>query len=121
MPLVRYTLAAAAAALLVGGVAMAQPAMPAGSSPDNNANPPAQDQPTPPPATTSDPSAPMSGSAPMDTATPATGAAANTSADVTSGGVQVIASQPVPDTPANRAKYGQPMSHAGKHTAAKGD
>ena len=118
MPLVRYTFAAAAAALLVGGAAVAQPAMPAGTSPDNNANPPAQDQSTPPPATTSDTGS-MGGQ--TDTATPATGAASNTSADVASGGVQVIASQPVPDTRANRAKYGQPMSHAGKHTAPTGD
>jgi hypothetical protein len=28
---------------------------------------------------------------------------------------------PVPDTPENRRKYGGPMSHAGKHTAAKGN
>ena len=28
---------------------------------------------------------------------------------------------PVPDTPANRVKYGQPMSNAGKHTPAKGN
>jgi hypothetical protein len=28
---------------------------------------------------------------------------------------------PIPDTPANRAKYGQPMSHAGKHTPARGN
>lgn len=28
---------------------------------------------------------------------------------------------PVADTPENRAKYGQPMSHAGKRTAPKGN
>lgn len=28
---------------------------------------------------------------------------------------------PVPDTPENRRKYGQPMSHAGKRTAAAGN
>jgi hypothetical protein len=28
---------------------------------------------------------------------------------------------PVPDTPENRRKYGGPMSHAGKHTTAKGN
>jgi len=28
---------------------------------------------------------------------------------------------PIPDTPANRAKYGQPMSNAGKHTAPRGN
>ena len=34
---------------------------------------------------------------------------------------QVIASAPVPDTPANRARYGQPLSHAGKMTAPRGN
>jgi hypothetical protein len=28
---------------------------------------------------------------------------------------------PIPDTPANRAKYGAPMSHAGKRTAPSGN
>jgi len=36
-------------------------------------------------------------------------------------GPTLIASQPVPDTPENRAKFGQPMSRAGKHTAPLGD
>jgi hypothetical protein len=27
----------------------------------------------------------------------------------------------VPDTPQNRKKYGQPLSHAGKMTAARGN
>jgi hypothetical protein len=35
--------------------------------------------------------------------------------------VQTVASSPVPDTPANRAKYGGPMSHAGKKTAPAGN
>ena len=36
-------------------------------------------------------------------------------------GPKVIASQPVPDTPDNRAKFGQPLSRAGRHTAPIGD
>jgi hypothetical protein len=32
-----------------------------------------------------------------------------------------VASAPVPDTPENRAKYGGPMSRAGKRTAPKGN
>jgi hypothetical protein len=28
---------------------------------------------------------------------------------------------PVPDTKANRAKYGQPLSHAGRQTRPKGN
>ena len=50
-----------------------------------------------------------------------TGGAANASATVDASGTQVIASQPVPDTRANRAAYGQPLSHAGKRTAPKGN
>jgi hypothetical protein len=49
-----------------------------------------------------------------DVATPAsTQAATVTTTTVTNG--------PVADTPENRAKYGQPMSRAGKRTAAKGN
>ena len=36
-------------------------------------------------------------------------------------GPTMIASQPVPDTPANRAAFGQPLSRAGKRTAPIGD
>jgi hypothetical protein len=50
-----------------------------------------------------------------------TGGAANASATVDASGTQVIASQPVPDTRANRAAYGQPLSRAGKRTAPKGN
>jgi hypothetical protein len=33
----------------------------------------------------------------------------------------MVTNGPVPDTPENRAKYGQPMSNAGKKTAARGN
>ena len=39
----------------------------------------------------------------------------------TAQGPNVVASPPVPDTPENRARYGGPMSRAGRHTAAIGD
>jgi hypothetical protein len=42
----------------------------------------------------------------------------STSATVTT---EVIASAPVPDTPENRARYGQPLSRAGKMTAPRGN
>ena len=35
--------------------------------------------------------------------------------------VQVVSNGPVPDTPENRAKYGKPMSHAGKRTPPAGN
>lgn len=47
--------------------------------------------------------------------TPAPAAASATVTD------ELIASAPVPDTPANRARYGQPMSRAGKMTAPRGN
>ena len=36
-------------------------------------------------------------------------------------GPTIVRGRPVPDTPANRARYGQPMSRAGKMTAPIGD
>ena len=35
--------------------------------------------------------------------------------------VQVITNGPVPDTPENRARYGGPMSRAGRHTTPAGN
>lgn len=35
--------------------------------------------------------------------------------------IQVVTNGPVPDTPANRAKFGGPMSHAGKMTTPAGN
>jgi hypothetical protein len=35
--------------------------------------------------------------------------------------VETIASAPVPDTPANRRAYGQPLSNAGRNTAPRGN
>jgi hypothetical protein len=115
MPLVRSALIATAACL-IGAAAYAQPAStdtapPAGDS---------QSMPQNPPPASSDMNAggPASGAA--DTTTAPIGAAANTSATVATDN-QVIASQPVPDTPANRAQYGKPMSRAGKRTAPAGN
>jgi UrcA family protein len=51
-----------------------------------------------------------------DTATSADTAAAP--ASYTS---QTVTNGPVPDTAANRARFGGPMSNAGKHTAARGN
>jgi len=35
--------------------------------------------------------------------------------------VTVVSNAPIPDTPENRAKYGQPMSRAGKRTKPIGN
>ena len=125
MPLVRSALIATAACL-IGGAAFAQPTTTTDQTPqpaDQSAAPPAasSDMSAAPaaPATQAPDAAPNA--APMPDNTAQVGAAANTSATVDASGNQVIASQPVPDTPANRAAYGQPLSHAGKHTAPKGN
>lgn len=108
MRLVRSALIAMTACL-IGAAAYAQP------SPTDQ-TPPAGD------ASMSQPSSDNAAPPPADTTAPASvGAAANTSATVDANGVQVIASQPVPDTPANRAAYGAPLSRAGKHTAPRGN
>lgn len=46
---------------------------------------------------------------------------ANASAVAPSYTVQTVTNGPVPDTPANRARYGQPMSRAGKATTPAGN
>lgn len=51
------------------------------------------------------------------TAAPSAGSYA-TGASVTT---TLVTNGPVPDTPENRAKYGQPLSRAGKVTAARGN
>ena len=113
MPHLRLILAAAAVACLFGGAAFANADLP--SATDTGASPPvASDQPTAP----VDPATVTTDQAPMPQAPAAATSATDSSANV---GVQVIASQPVPDTPENRAKYGQPMSHAGKHTRPAGN
>ena len=101
MPLVK-TAMIATAACLIGATAYAQA--------DNQAPQPAPQ--TSMPADTS--------SAPAD-ASAATGAAGNASATVGANGVVTIASQPVPDTKENRKAFGQPLSRAGRRTAAKGN
>ena len=45
---------------------------------------------------------------------------ASTGGAMTSGNVQVVANAPIPDTPENRARYGQPESNAGKRTIGEG-
>ena len=61
-------------------------------------------------ATVTDPAAAPSATSP---ATSSDASAVVSTTTVTNG--------PVADTPENRAKYGQPMSRAGKRTAAKGN
>lgn len=108
----RHVFAASVAACLLGGVAAAQPTSPS------------------PPASGAAPTASQGQSAPaaIDRATEASAmttepATATVTATVDANGVRhlIIASPPVPDTPENRAKYGQPLSNAGRRTQAAGN
>ncbi|HVN01926.1 MAG TPA: hypothetical protein VMT68_17130 [Caulobacteraceae bacterium] len=107
MPLVRTALMATAACL-ISATAYAQTASDPPTSPQTSPDTTATAPDAPPPSDMNG-----QGAAP-------TGSPANASATV-AGGVQVVASQPVPDTPANRAAFGQPLSRAGKRTKPAGD
>jgi len=129
----KYLAAAATASLLAAGAAQAQP----NSVTPDMPNPVAaaqgsQKQHTDDHATTSaetsgsvNPSsgASASGSWSGSTGATATTGTATTASDV--GGTTVttttVTNGPVPDTAENRAKYGQPMSRAGKRTAPAGN
>jgi hypothetical protein len=140
MPFVRTALMATAACL-IGAAAFAQTstanqAPPAGASqpmtqpaPDNAAPPaaspdtsaaPSTDATMPSSPTAQAPASSGAMNAAPDTSAPV-GTPANTSTTVDASGNQVIASAPVPDTKANRAAYGAPLSRAGKRTAPAGN
>jgi len=74
--------------------------------------------PSPAPLSSNSPSAPSATPPPV---APATDTTTRLYAAAGPGGTQVTANAPIPDTPENRAKYGQPLSRAGKRTAAAGD
>lgn len=67
--------------------------------------------------------APVGPTAPAsDSATTVSGVtSADTAAAQASYTTSTVSNGPVPDTPANRARYGQPMSHAGKQTRPVGN
>jgi len=116
----KYLMMAAVAAALAGPMAahaqqsdQAAPAPQAAPMPDTNAAP-APQQAAPMPGTDTN--------ANMPTAAPsATQAAMPVSATTDATGSQVVSNGPVPDTRANRAKYGRPMSRAGKMTKPAGN
>jgi hypothetical protein len=112
---------AAAAALMAGAAHAGEKTM----SPANaQAEPPASadTMSTDTGATTSDPMVPaastgagaMAGTRAMSADT----AGADVSAVVTT---TMVTNGPIADTPENRAKYGQPLSRAGRQTAARGN
>ena len=112
-----------AAAALVAATALAGAASAQGQSNfagDDKANPTGAVQTDPGPA-----AAPASAAvnAPASTDAPASSTGYNVGAPQTdpNSGAQIVTNGPVPDTSANRARFGQPDSHAGRHTSAAGN
>jgi hypothetical protein len=141
MKLIHLTIATAAVAL-AGGAAYGQQAQPpaaptpgsvtgdwngAHAPPDNKqyqekatvplGSLPSDTAVTPPPADTSAAAPPTASTE----AAPPPAAAASSFAQNTSFSSMTVTNGPIPDTAENRAKYGQPLSRAGKRTAAKGN
>jgi len=131
------TLTLASAVALLGGTALAQP-QPAAPTPGsvtgdwNGAHAPADDKqykskvtvPTAelPSSVASTTTAEPTVSATSTTEPPAaTTSGADVSANAASFTNLTVTNGPVPDTRENRAKYGQPLSNAGKRTAARGN
>lgn len=119
--------AVAAATALMSGAALAQTTTtttttPVDQAPVNPAAPPAEmtdpGMMSPNPATT--PSASTLGT---DTAgvVPMSSQSPEVQATLKAGDPNVVSNAPIADTPENRAKYGKPMSNAGKRSAAKGN
>jgi hypothetical protein len=114
---------AVAATGLMAGAAFAQDSSPS-SYPNKATTPPDKIQSSP-----FSPNAVNPTPVPNDITPAPTGAQTNTSATVTdssSAGTTIVSNTlvtngPVPDTRANRAKYGQPDSNAGKNTRPAGN
>ena len=87
----------------------------------------AQSQPAAPEATVSSTVTTEAPAPATDTTTSSTTSTSSTATAATTAGAPasfttaMVTNGPVPDTAENRAKYGQPMSRAGKRTAAKGN
>ena len=131
----KLMIATAAAAALLAGSAFAQAAPASGSNLSQNQPGDTAVNPVPlaPGAGAAAPSgpapAPLAASpdatqpnAPADaTVAPAAGAPTERAPAASVGGADVVSNGPVPDTPANRAKYGKPMSNAGRMTKPAGN
>jgi hypothetical protein len=104
----------ATAAALIATAASAQPAPAA-----QDQAPPTQDA-APPPPPQADPASAPAGSPqnpiPQNSPTPS-----DQAFHLKAGDPNVVSNGPVPDTPENRAAYGQPMSRTGKATTPSGD
>jgi hypothetical protein len=135
MKLTHLTIATAAVALLGGAAYAQQPQPPAAPTPGsvtgdwNGAHAPSDDKQyqekvvvpvgAPPPADTASPSSVAEAAPPPAPAADTSAIAATSTATNASFTNITVTNGPVPDTMENRQKYGQPLSRAGKRTAAK--
>lgn len=115
MSILRYALAGSIVACFACGVAAAQvtPTPPPASSATQSATP---DQNAPSTSMPGDHGLPV-------TAASATAAGSNASVTVDANGNRhvLVANPPIPDTAENRAKYGHPLSNAGRRTEPAGN
>ena len=128
MNVTRFLTAAAAAALLAGPVLAQTTSQPATgqtgtTTTDTNTNVttptlPEDDTDTASTTVNAGMTASNLGTTSETTTQSSTGVAA--AGAMTSVDVQVVANAPIPDTPENRARYGQPDSNAGKRTMGEG-
>lgn len=134
-----YLATATAAVALLGGAAYAQQPQPQkGPTPGsvtgdwNGAHAPSDDKQyqekvvvplgaTADPSVTAQAATPAAEPAPAAASTDVTTTAATDTTSNASFTTTTVTNGPVPDTAENRAKYGQPMSRAGKRTAARGN
>jgi hypothetical protein len=101
--------------LAIAAISLASPAL-AQMAPDTTNAPPA------PPA--AQPEAPYAGAAGANASTGPVSAdqlPAGQASALAAGDNRLLTNGPVPDTRANRAKYGGPMSNAGRHTKPIGN
>lgn len=105
----KLLIAAAATASLLAGAAFAQPS-------SSNVDQSTAVNPVP------TASGAVNASATTDSSVaPAAGAPVERSSAASVGGTQLVTNGPVPDTVENRAKYGKPMSNAGRMTKPAGN
>ena len=121
----RLMIATATTAALLAGAAFAQSSSAPAASGDTAVNPPASSDQLPAgvatgnAATNPTPSGQAGGNDATNVA-PAAGAPAERAPSATAG-TDLISNGPVPDTRANRAKYGMPLSNAGRMTKPAGN
>lgn len=128
---ITHLMTAAALATLMGGAAYAQSTdQSAGTTVSGDNTPAAQMQPGQPDAmSTTDQSAGAMSSTTAganqynyNAATqPASSSTLGDPTSMKAGDANVVSNGPVPDTPENRAKYGKPMSNAGKRSTPAGN